>query len=591
MSHQASMWLPFQQWLQQQVSSDAASSGGVGKATGGDALAPAAAPTTTPVTAQQLPPRPAARPALRAAASDCRAEVRLASEGAARQEALVLLASPCLPLHRAPVLSARQAASLVSVLAEPLVAIKCGRLTRRLAAPARLEPTAERGRLSLWLLPSDELVLLWQADRRLEPPPLRGPLAAPAADEACSVEVSEELALLPPLCHLADDAPPVAIRMLRGDASRRSFYLRLREDVGEASLRSALDAAVAAGQCAPPAVAAAAAAAGVGAGAAGPGAPRQYFWLTDADLPHALASLGRMKSLLARPPSLAERSGVPEVLLRHLGAWVREAAAAAAAQQQQAQHAARDEAQQLLAAQHAASPGAPNPAALLGRRHLPASTAAALRRLLLPAPAAAQQQPAPGQLDQQLDQQAAAAAPPPGQLSAAASASATAMAVYQDLAHGGIVVAPVRWGLARPGWPLGPAACSDWSYCLHRRPASTSSSPVPQHDGHRHRGPGGRGHWARGGVRAGHSRLHASPAAGRAADARGGGRQRPPAGGVPAGGGAGGGCQGPAPECPRRARGGAAAAGAQGRGASHGASPAPGLGVRRQRTRRLGHRQ
>lgn len=41
--------------------------------------------------------------------------------------------------------------------------VEAGRLTRSLASPAKLQPTAERGELALWLLPNDDLALTWQA--------------------------------------------------------------------------------------------------------------------------------------------------------------------------------------------------------------------------------------------------------------------------------------------------------------------------------------------------------------------------------------------------------------------------------------------
>lgn len=49
--------------------------------------------------------------------------------------------------------------------------------------------------------------------------------------------------------------------------------------------------------------------------------PRLYFWLLGRDVAEALQSLGRMKSLLRRPPTLARRSGVPQKKLREIGSW------------------------------------------------------------------------------------------------------------------------------------------------------------------------------------------------------------------------------------------------------------------------------
>lgn len=134
--------------------------------------------------------------------------------------------------------------------------------------------------------------------------------------------------------------------MLRGDASGRSFYIRVRDDVAEANLEAATAAVpdasrmlqqqrAAAGGTAS---AAAAAAAGVDPAVAlePQGAPRMYFWLADRDLGKAVYSLGRLKSLLKRPPTLSRRSGVPERQLAQLGAWVQRADQAAAEQQRAA---------------------------------------------------------------------------------------------------------------------------------------------------------------------------------------------------------------------------------------------------------------
>ena len=125
--------------------------------------------------------------------------------------------------------------------------------------------------------------------------------------------------------------------MLRGDASGRSFYIRVRDDVAAADLEAATAAVPdAAGLLA--AQAAAAREGGGGSAAAavdgGGGAPRMYFWLADRDLGRAVYALGRLKSLLKRPPTLSKRSGVPEAQLAQLGAWVARADAAAAAEQQ-----------------------------------------------------------------------------------------------------------------------------------------------------------------------------------------------------------------------------------------------------------------
>eukprot|EP00887_Chlorella_sp_A99_P007900 scaffold20.g7900.t1 len=542
-------WLSFGEWLRQQRGSgegEAASEAGTAVSEDGDAQLEAPAPqsasgqadaaasqlvaaasSSSPPTAAPAvagpgsggggegrggspPPAAPPRPQLRPLLADCRCEMRMASEcSRARQEALVMLAAPGMPLHRAPVLTARQAQALIAAVSEPLVSINAGRLTRRLAAPTRLEPTAARGKLSLWLLPSDDLVLTWQETTDL-PPAEAEPQAcaaggepgggraadgaggsggaeaeagadasaslpaAPACREAATVSVWEELAHFPTLCHLAEDSPPdpallvprspdpavpgslpslppvVTIHMLRGDASGRSFYVRVRDDVAAANVELALAVAPAAGGAASP-----------GDSAAGPGRralapldgaaqppPRLYFWLTDADVARALACLGRLKSLLKRPPTLSRRSGVPEQQLAQVAGWLRDVEAH---QQRQAQAEAQAAAAEQQAAERlegapdrpaapAAAGGPLSPGALLGRSRSPAAVACGLRALLCPpAPPGAAGGGAAAQQQQQQE-----AAREQGEVSAAASASASALAVYQDMAFGGGVVVPVH---------------------------------------------------------------------------------------------------------------------------------------------------
>lgn len=180
---------------------------------------------------------------------DCRAETRLISESAsrARQETTVLLAAPGMPLHQAPVLTARQASALVSAICEPLLSLPVGRLTRKLSAPTKLQPTEDRGALSLWLLPDDSLSLVWQSAQQLGSElvdeavgmagasPMSsaeghcsapgssggsssdpggasrvegsGPSQLPGLQQSCSVAVWEELAHFPAQAHLLEDAP------------------------------------------------------------------------------------------------------------------------------------------------------------------------------------------------------------------------------------------------------------------------------------------------------------------------------------------------------------------------------------------------
>lgn len=115
--------------------------------------------------------------------------------------------------------------------------------------------------------------------------------------------------------------------MLRGDSSGRSFYLRVREDIAVAHMAAVTGRHPEA-------------AAGLGLGGSRsatnhpsssssgsqqqqqPISGRMYFWVTDPDLDAGIVSLGRLKSLLKRPPTLAKRTGIPEAQLERIGEWL-----------------------------------------------------------------------------------------------------------------------------------------------------------------------------------------------------------------------------------------------------------------------------
>ena len=181
---------------------------------------------------------------------DCRAEMRLtrAASSRARQEMTVMLAAPGMPLHQAPILTAKQASALMASICEPLLSLPVGRLTRKLSAPTKLQPTEDRGLISLWLLPDDSLSLVWQSAQQLEDPaaPLspsccsstsigysnsgaaaeqqdgaasssnssssNGGCQQAPLQQSCSVAVWEELAHFPAMAHLLEDAPGVQPR-------------------------------------------------------------------------------------------------------------------------------------------------------------------------------------------------------------------------------------------------------------------------------------------------------------------------------------------------------------------------------------------
>lgn len=232
----------------------------------------------------------------------------------------IMLAAPGMPLHKSPFITTRQATSLLSALCEPLVQVGVGRLTRRLESPTLLRPTEDKGVISLWLLPNDDLSLVWQgraADVSLPgptttgttgtatvassspPPSLSNPTPCPSTSgpavqavqdverAGCEVTVWEELARFPSGMHPGSNDPVITIHMLRGDASARAFYIRPR---GDATGTHAQTVAAAGGILPADAVASSRFDSSSEEGR------RMYFWLTGSDLATAVRNLGRLKS-------------------------------------------------------------------------------------------------------------------------------------------------------------------------------------------------------------------------------------------------------------------------------------------------------
>ena len=119
-----------------------------------------------------------------------------------------------------------QASSLVSAIAEPLVTIDVGRMMRQLADPVKLRDVdGSRGQLSLWLLPNDDLSLMWRhtssgpRSRAGAEPALEedvddsreGGLFANVTETACHLSFWEEIAHFPAGAHLTSDEPRACV--------------------------------------------------------------------------------------------------------------------------------------------------------------------------------------------------------------------------------------------------------------------------------------------------------------------------------------------------------------------------------------------
>lgn len=49
--------------------------------------------------------------------------------------------------------------------------------------------------------------------------------------------------------------------------------------------------------------------------------PRLYFWLRGINVGSSIHDLGRLKTLLRRPPTLSQRTGIPQKKLEEIGKW------------------------------------------------------------------------------------------------------------------------------------------------------------------------------------------------------------------------------------------------------------------------------
>jgi hypothetical protein len=270
-------------------------------------------------------PRPQPRqqpPSSTLLARDCRTETRLIDGPArGRQSLTIMLAAPGMPLSKCPLITARQAASLLTALCEPLIQLPVGRLTRRLEAPTLLVPTEERGTISLWLLPNDDVSLVWQG------PAAQGSGKAGKLSD-CQNEtqesesqleseslVWEELACFPSGQHPGNHESMVVVHMLRGDSTGRSFYIkpRLEGILGNSALLEMASAAPDTNNA--------------NTTLTDPlneeeDGRRMYFWLLDNDVNCAVHKLGRLKSMIKRPPTLSKRACVSQGQLQEIAQWL-----------------------------------------------------------------------------------------------------------------------------------------------------------------------------------------------------------------------------------------------------------------------------
>jgi hypothetical protein len=348
-------WVSFQSWLTQQRNGD----GSPEANDSNDTLEPITTSTSSNISEEARPqaPQPSRAQGRQSAsvsaslARDCRMETRLLDGNARGRQDMIMLAAPGMPLHKSPLVTTRQATSLLSALCEPLVQVSVGRLTRRLESPTMLHTTQDRGVLSLWLLPNDDLSLVWQgrikdASTNFSSAPetsTRTTTTTPTVEsehcDSCDATLWEELARFPSGGHPGSSDPVITIHMLRGDATGRSFYIRPRIDAVAAQAEavankiqqatdttsggpvSAVDSFLESALNSKNTTDAGDSDSNFD-GPAGEEGRRMYFWLTGPELASAARSLGRLKSLVKRPPTLVKRSGVPQRQLNQIAAWL-----------------------------------------------------------------------------------------------------------------------------------------------------------------------------------------------------------------------------------------------------------------------------
>lgn len=278
---------------------------------------------------------------------NCSLESKIVSDCAdSHQELSLMLALPGLSTSQAPLLSLQQAGDILQTLNNPLVGLKVGRLTRKLAPnPALLTPTGDDvGTLALWISPTSDVRLFWHSF-------LKGPTSdgARAVEEQIAqircqgegspykelfshVELSEELAWVAAESDQEDGGCGIRLEMVKHDSSGRSFKLTMkkRHDRQKKELASKL---------------------ATEEGEAGQLASEEkkklrqlladcmtedpeeeetyFFWIAESSVSDGVQSLDKMQNRLDHLPTLAEESGVPDKKLQELYQWFSKAKEAA----------------------------------------------------------------------------------------------------------------------------------------------------------------------------------------------------------------------------------------------------------------------
>lgn len=270
---------------------------------------------------------------------NCSLESKIVSDCSdSHQELSLMLSLPGLSPSQAPLLSLQQAGDILQTLNNPLVGLKVGRLTRKLAPdPALLTPTGDDvGILALWISPTSDVRLFWHSF-------LKGPNSDTARAEEkqiaqichqgegspykelfSHVELSEELAWVAAESDQEDGGCGIRLEMVKHDSSGRSFKLTMkkRHDRQKKELASKL---------------------ATEEGETGQLVSEEkkklrqllndcmtedpeeeetyFFWIAESSVSDGMQSLDKMQNRLDHLPTLAEESGVPDKKLQEVYNW------------------------------------------------------------------------------------------------------------------------------------------------------------------------------------------------------------------------------------------------------------------------------
>lgn len=320
--------------------------------------------------------RSTALPSTAAAAAmapkDCRMEssMMMSSGKHGSQEISVLLGATGIPASKCPVVPTKMLSSIMTALYEPLVKLEVGVLTRAMESPMQLRPREHigKGTLALYILPDDSLSLTFEG-------PLDSLLGASSGigcdngdlteqkamdmmdivnmnlgmtsvhdPEAEHVEGSvwEELARFP-RWREQNDAAIVTIHMLKGDKTGRSFYVLAGDEASPPQFSLSSDGQkkfdefgsreAIGDECRSQYTNASNGSNGMRLSNGGsvnnciavPDAPanrRHYFWMMGSNIEESIQALGKIKSHIKRPPTLAKIAGVSESVLDTVKEWV-----------------------------------------------------------------------------------------------------------------------------------------------------------------------------------------------------------------------------------------------------------------------------